>query len=136
MQNTKVQSDEGLAARWLAVLTLSDLYLAFLLFLSAAGCINGAPLPPTPVSSRTFQPVRSDGEVEEAQCIQIAQTYVRGLGKDPMLATYEVHRHPTLDEEPGSEEIPTVAVIDVNFIDGTRWRLALKRDGDLSLLAN
>ena len=104
--------------------------------IASAGCINGVPLPLTPASSRTFQPVRPDGELEEAQCIQIAQTYVRGLGKDPTLATYEVHRHPTLDEEPGPEEIPTVAVIDVDFIDGARWRLALKRNGDLSLLAN
>lgn len=103
---------------------------------AALGCINGAPLPPRPTSSRTVQPVTPDGELQEGQCIQLAQTYVRGLGKDPTLATYEVHRNPQLDDEEDSEETPTVAVIDVNFIDGNRWRLALRSDGNLILLAN
>jgi hypothetical protein len=111
-------------------------WLSIVLVTAALGCINGAPLPPMPASSRTFQPVKPDGELQEGQCIQIAQTYVRGLGKDPTLATYEVHRNPELDDEEDSDETPTVAVIDVNFIDGTRWRLALKRDGNLILLAN
>ncbi|MGH7135036.1 MAG: hypothetical protein ACREHD_04805 [Pirellulales bacterium] len=136
MQNAKVKPDQAALAPASAILTLSDLYFALLLFLAALGCINGAPLPPMPASSRTFQPVRPDGELQEGQCIQIAQTYVRGLGKDPTLATYEVHRKAELDDEEDSDETPTVAVIDVNFIDGTRWRLALKRDGSLNLLAN
>lgn len=110
--------------------------LLFLLAMAAAGCINGAPLPPTPASSLARQPVKPNGEIQEAECIHIAQTYVRGLGKDPTLATYEVERNPRLDEEPGSEETPTIALIKVNFIDGMRWRLALKADGDLILLAN
>lgn len=111
--------------------------LLYLLALAAAtGCINGAPLPPTPLSSLSRQPVKPNGEIQEAECIHIAQTYLRGLGKDPTLATYEVERNPQLDEEPGSDETSTVALIKVNFIDGTRWRLALKADGNLILLAN
>ena len=103
---------------------------------AAAGCINGAPLPPTPASSRALPPIRVDGELQEAECVQIAQTYVRSLGKDPTQATFVVNRNPQLDEEPGSDSSSMVAVIEVNFLDGTRWRLALKSDGDLSLLAD
>jgi hypothetical protein len=101
-----------------------------------AGCINGAPLPPTPASSRAKPQVTVNGELQEAECIQIAQTYVRSLGKDPTQAAYEVHRNPKLEDEPGSDESTTIAVIDVKFLDGSLWRLALKSDGDLSLLAN
>lgn len=111
-------------------------FLCILTIAVATGCINGAPLPPRPASSLSYQPVKANGEIQEAECIHIAQTYVRGLGKDPTLATYEVERNPQLDEEPGSDETPTVALINVNFIDGGRWRLALKADGDLILLAN
>jgi hypothetical protein len=111
-------------------------FLCILAILLATGCINGAPLPPTPRSSLTRQPLAPNGELQEAECIQIAQTYVRGLGKDPIQATYEVVRNPELDEDTGSDEAATIALIHVNFLDGTHWRLALKADGDLVLLAN
>ena len=102
----------------------------------AAGCINGAPLPPTPTSSRAVPQVSVSGELQEAACIHVAQTYIRSLGKDPNQATFEVHRNPPADEESSSDERPTIAIIDARFVDGTVWRLALKSDGDLSLLAN
>ncbi|HVX15061.1 MAG TPA: hypothetical protein VHC22_27970 [Pirellulales bacterium] len=101
-----------------------------------AGCINGVPLPPTPASSRAVPQVQIDGELQETACIQIAQTYIRSLGKDPTQATYVVDRDPQLKEEPGSDESTMVAVITARFLDGTVWRMALKSDGDLSLLAD
>lgn len=110
--------------------------LYLLAMTAVTGCINGAPLPPRPASSLARQPVKANGDIQEAECIHIAQTYVRSLGKDPTLATYEVERNPQLDEDAGSDETPTVALIKVSFIDGGRWRLALKADGDLILLAN
>lgn len=102
----------------------------------ATGCINGAPLPPVPASSKAVPQVSVNGELQEAECIRIAQSYIRSLGKDPLQATFEVQRNPRVDEEASSDERPTIAIINVRFVDGTVWRLALKNDGDLSLLAN
>lgn len=111
-------------------------FFCLLALAATTGCINGAPLPPTPLSSLTRPPLKPNDQLQDAEYIHVAQDYVRGLGKDPQLATYEVERHPQLDDEPGSDEVPTAALIHVNFIDGNRWRLALKADGNLILLAN
>ena len=102
----------------------------------AAGCINGAPLPPTPASSRAVPQISVNGELQDEACINLAQNYLRSLGKDPTQARYVVHRNPPLDDEAGADESSPVAVIDVSFLDGNVWHLALKSDGDLSLLAN
>ncbi|HET6879969.1 MAG TPA: hypothetical protein VFI31_07430 [Pirellulales bacterium] len=107
-----------------------------LLLLGFAGCINGAPLPPTPLATfETVAPARTDAQQQDADFIKIAQNYVRGQGQDPLLATYEVHRNPRLEEEPGSDESVTLAVVDVNFINSSPWHLAIKSDGDISQLS-
>ena len=107
-----------------------------LLLLAFAGCINGAPLPPTPLAtSETVAPTRTNAQQQEADFITIAQNYVRGQGQDPLLATYEVHRNPRLEEDSGSDESVTLAVVDVNFINSSPWHLAIKSDGDISQLS-
>ncbi|HVA45258.1 MAG TPA: hypothetical protein VNH11_02630 [Pirellulales bacterium] len=106
---------------------------AWLLIASAAGCINGAPLPPTPTSSLTPTNVAPDREQQEAEYVQIAQTYMRGLGKDPTQATYQVRQNPRRDEEQ-DDEAATAAIVDVNYLNGNVWHLAVKENGDIAPL--
>ena len=108
--------------------------LAWLL-LATTGCINGAPLPPTPASSLAMPHGTPDRKLQDAEFVQIAQNYVRNLGKDPMQATYNVRRTPQRQNEEEGES-PTVAVVDVDFLNGYVVHLAVKQNGEIAQLSN
>jgi len=103
---------------------------------AAAGCINGAPLPPTPVSSVAVPAGTSNGDVQESEYVQMVQTYLRGQGKDPTQATYSVRRTPRHEEEATGDEPTTAAVVRVNFLDGNVWHVAITTDGDMNRITN
>ena len=108
--------------------------LAWLL-LAMTGCINGAPLPPTPASSLALPTGTPDQKLQDAEFVQIAQNYVRNLGKDPLQATYNVHRTPQHDDvEEG--DAATVAVVDVDFLNGNVVHVAVKQNGEIAQLSN
>lgn len=106
---------------------------AWLLLAAAAGCINGAPLPPTPVSSLARSDVSPDKQLQDAEFVQIAQTYIRGLGRDPTQATYNVRRTPQHEDDEEGEPA-TVAVVDVDFLNGYVFHLAVKDNGEIAPL--
>ena len=96
------------------------------------GCINGAPLPATPASSLAVLPT-SDSALQKAEYIELAKSYLQTEGKDPMRATFEVHRtlpheDQTADPDGGP---PTAAVVTVDFLNGTIWELEVKTNGDI-----
>lgn len=106
---------------------------AWLLLALTLGCINGAPLPPTPASSLAVSNRSPDQQLQDAELVQIAQAYMRGLGKDPTQATYKVRRPPRHgDEEEG--EAATAAIVDVDYLNGNMWHLAVKENGEISQL--
>lgn len=105
----------------------------WLIFVSAVvGCINGAPLPPTPASSLAVLPT-SDRAAQKVEYIQLAQNYLRGEGKDPMQARYEVH--PSLPHDDRANDPTdgpaTAAIVKVDFLNGALWELDVKTNGDV-----
>lgn len=106
-----------------------------LLLIMAGGCIHGAPLPPTPTSSLAVNSGTPDRQVQESEYVQIARTYLSGLGKDPTQATYTVHTTPHRDADESSDGPATVAVVDVDFLDGSVWHLAITADGVIAPLS-
>lgn len=103
---------------------------------AAAGCINGAPLPPTPASSLAVTNIRPNAELQNAEYVQMAQTYLRGLGKDPTQATYSVHRSRLHDDDETTDEPATAAIVSVRFFSGGVWQLTIKTDGDIMRTTN
>jgi hypothetical protein len=97
-----------------------------------AGCINGAPLPPSPASSLAVVP-NPDRAAQDAVYIGMAQNYLRAQGRDPTQATYFVHRTPRREDE-RIEEAANAAVVEVDFLNGSVWHLAINREGDLTRL--
>jgi hypothetical protein len=102
----------------------------FMMVAIVVGCINGAPLPPTPASSLAVIPA-PDRAAQEAQYIEMARNYLREQGKDPTQATYVVHRRLRRDEDEATDQTPISAVVEVNFLNGAPWQLAVKADGDV-----
>ncbi|HWB07942.1 MAG TPA: hypothetical protein VG826_01770 [Pirellulales bacterium] len=98
----------------------------------AFGCINGAPLPPTPASSlAVVQP--SDQTAQKAEYIELAKSYLRAEGKDPTQATYEVHPSLTHEDQPNDPGggPATAAIVKVDFLNGAVWELDIKTNGDV-----
>ncbi len=96
------------------------------------GCINGAPLPPTPASSLAVVRTPPGGE-QDAEYIELAKNYVRAEGKDPTQATYEVHRSLRHDDQPQDPDDgpATAAIVKVNFLNASPWELDVKTNGDI-----
>jgi hypothetical protein len=108
-------------------------WLGLTMALAAAGCINGAPLPPTPASSLAVLPA-SDRAAQDAEYIELARNFLRAEGKDPAQATYEVHRSLPRDGEQAHDAgdgPPTAAIVKVDFLNGAVWELDIKTDGDI-----
>jgi hypothetical protein len=96
------------------------------------GCINGAPLPPTPASSLAV--VRSpDRAAQDAEYVELAKSYLRAEGKDPTQATYEVHRSLHHDDQTRDPDDgpATAAIVQVNFLNASPWELDVKTNGDV-----
>lgn len=101
----------------------------------AGGCINGAPLPPTPRSSLAVGAGASSGQLQEAEYVQLARTYLSSQGQDATQATYTVHRTPHRDDDENPDGPQTIAVVDANFLNGNVWHLAIKENGEIAPLA-
>jgi hypothetical protein len=110
--------------------------MAWILVLAVAGgCINGAPLPPTPTSSLSVSAGASNGQLQEAEYVQIARTYLTGQGQDATQATYTVHRTPHRADDASPDGPDTIAVVDANFLNGNVWHLAIKDNGEIAPLS-
>jgi Tfp pilus assembly protein PilF len=96
------------------------------------GCINGAPLPPTPASSLAVIPT-SNRAAQDTEYIELAQNYLRNEGKDPAQATYEVHRSLHHDDQTNDPDDgpATAAIVKVDFRNGAIWELEIKTNGDI-----
>jgi hypothetical protein len=102
-----------------------------LLAAAITGCINGAPLPPTPASSLAVVP-NPDRAAQESQYVVMTQDYLRSQGKDPTQATYKVHFNPRHEDDGESGEPVTTAVVTVDFLNGTVWHVTVNRDGEVT----